>query len=242
MPRHFAWYGKAFYFVELPRRFILTVLAIAVFRRFLPEEWMRWALVAVCFFFDLLIVSRAPDIRITKEEVEAKLALGAEPVFLTWREVKRRFLILAGGAVVCLAIAGYWFTHGQQPSPASQFAVSAIILLEVAYLSAIGASLHTKRELKEGDKPFLLSLTPYNLMWGIIFVLGIPWIQLWVSAFLLWGSLMVLTPTGAGWSGEYSSYLLCFLISFCLITFNVISMSLMVLFFKTRYFTHPKKR
>lgn len=111
--RRFSWYGKAFYFVELPRRFMVTIYALLVFRHFMPLPWMQWALVIACFAFDVLVVRRAPDIRITREEIEAKLALGAEPVFLTWGEVKTRLAWLTLGALLLTAIAWYWFTHGQ---------------------------------------------------------------------------------------------------------------------------------
>lgn len=239
-----AWYGKAFYFVELPRRFILTILAVAVFRRFLPEEWMRWALFAVCFLFDLLIVSRAPDIRINKEEVQAKLALGAQPVFLTWREVKRRCGVLGLGAALCLAIAGYWFTNDQQPSPVSQFVVSATILLEVAYLSALGIPLRTKRELKEGDKPFvLLPFLSSEHRAGMLIPLGIPWFMLWVFMFLLYFSIadLNLADGTVPWKGSFSSFVFFFMVPLTFIFLTVVSAALLILTLKMRYFTHPKK-
>lgn len=187
---------------------MVSIYAVLVFRHFMPLPWMEWALVIACLAFDLLVVRRAPDIRITKEEVEAKLALGAEPVFLTWGEVMTRLAWLALGALLLTAIAWYWFTHGQQPVVPSQLATGGIVLAAIAYISALGIPLRTKRELKEGEKGFLLPLFPLPSRKMVIYALGYPLFML-TSLLILWVVIASMAPYmgGAGFTGSLTGYM-----------------------------------
>lgn len=151
-----SWYGKAFYFVEVPRRFVVTIWGLVAASTIAPEPWMMWLTVAACLAFDLLVTRRAPDLRLTKEDIQAKLALGAEPVFLTWREVLTRLGFLALGGAVLAGIAWYWFTNGQQPVLASQLGMAGTVMTALAYISARGIPLRTKRTLNENETPFLM--------------------------------------------------------------------------------------
>lgn len=203
------WYGKAFYFVELPRRFIVTIWGtIAAWITF-PESWMMLLVVLACLAFDLFIISRAPDIRLSKEDIQAKLATGEELVYLTWREVIIRLLWVAVGYGIIAVIAYYWFTNGQQPVFYSRVSIASVILMAVAYVSVTGVPLRTVKDLPAACGPAFLPLTNTEGRDYVIGALGYPIFQ-WPVLTVLWFTLVSMGPYngGLGYTGELEE-LLC---------------------------------
>ena len=187
---------------------MVTIYATLVFRHFMPEPWMEWALCGACLAFDLLVVRNAPDIRLTKADIEAKLAGGAEPVFLTWGEVKTRLAWLTLGALLLTAVAWYWFSHDQQPVLLSEMLIGGIILAVIAYISALGIPLRTQRHLKEGEKGFVMPLFPLPSRIMVIYVFSYPPFML-TAILIIWGAIVSIAPSfgGLGWTGTFSEYM-----------------------------------
>ena len=209
----------------------MTIYATLVFRHFMPAPWMEWALCGACLAFDLLVVRNATDIRLTKADIEARLAGGAEPVFLTWGEVKTRLAWLTLGALLLTAVAWYWFSHGQQPALLSQMLTGGIILTAIAYISALGIPLRTKSDLKEGETPFLFPLLNAPSRELSIYHFGYL-IFHWPALLVLWGMMVSMVPSavtggGKGFTGTLDQFIICvfvgyFLLLICNMTTSVL--------------------
>ena len=205
---------------------MVSIYALLVFRHFMPAPWMEWVLMGACMLFDILVVRRAPDIQVTREEIEAKLALGAEPVFLTWGELKTRLAWLALGALMLTGISWYWFTHGQQPVLLSQLLTGGIILVAIAYVSMLGIPMRTKRELKEGETPCLWPLMPFvanreaqrQAAQIASYAFGLPLFH-WAAWLMLYYMIKSMGPFegGPGMTGTFTQYLYVFFVGYCVL-------------------------
>lgn len=188
------WYGKAvFFLVEVPRRFMVTILGLVVMPEIEMQQALVWAGLAACLAFDLLVVRRAPDVRLGREEVAAKLGGGAEPVFLTVREVKRRFGVVALGAVGLMAVAYYWYSHGQQPVLLTQLLIAAVLLGVTGYLSALGVPLRTQADLPEGERPFVMSWYSLLSRYAIVRNLAYPLFPA-AALLIIWAVIIGVPP------------------------------------------------
>ena len=230
------WYGKAvFFLVEVPRRFMVTILGLVVIPEIEMQQALVWAGLAACLAFDLLVVRRAPDVRLGREEVAAKLGGGAEPVFLTVREVKRRFGVVALGAVGLMAVAYYWYSHGQQPVLLTQLLIAAVLLGVTGYLSALGVPLRTQADLPEGERPFVMSWVSEKTRYTLIHNNGYPG-PLIVALFLLWGCFSALKPYEGqeGMTGTLDVYLYILLLSYSMLLSSVMLQPVKILKSKIR--------
>jgi hypothetical protein len=180
-----AWYGKDFYWVELPRRFMVTMwvttmwLMIAFLKQgqVFPHYWIFFVLAIIT---DFCTGWRAPDVKITEEEIEALASTITRPIyiltgelvgktqrevddildkadrfyFLTVKEVWHRFFVLCGSSVLLSLLSAYWFYSNQQPIILTDLCGAFVIACQLAYFSAQGITLKTKYTLAEGDRPF----------------------------------------------------------------------------------------
>lgn len=257
-----AWYGKAFYFFEIPRRFMTSLWGIPVFWNILPDSdlgYLLAALIAVlCFAYDWFVVSRAPDIRITKAALQAKLAAGERVYFLTVQEVLRRLLWIVAGFGGVIAVSWYWFSHHQEPTLLGRIGVSTMILLIVGYISALGIPVRTKSELPAGQRPFTLDTvykvqktlhltegseqfekSGYALVFGfpIWAVIGI--LFLWV---FLWGMGPSVATGGPGFTGAFDDLAHVLFLCYAMLLPNILIMPMAILDRKRHFIlsqSHP---
>lgn len=220
-----AWYGKGYYFVELPRRFMVSIWGIPVFWKILPEQWMGILVGLGCLAFDIFITSRAPDLQLTKEEVQRKLASGGRLYFLTVQELKQRLIWVAVGFAAIALVAWYWFSHGQEPVLFARVATAGIVLAVVAYVSALGIPLRTKEEIPEGETPFTLDYIHELSKRWLIYMFGWP-VFLVPALFIFW--IMLRGLGGLENSGTFSTHIYVVIVAYTLLLVSICTMPMAV--------------
>jgi hypothetical protein len=179
------WYGKEFYWVELPRRFMVTMwvttmmLMMACLKQgyVLPHLWIIFVLAIIT---DIFTSWRAPDVKITEEEIEDLASSITRPIyiptgelvgktqrevdeildkadrfyFLTVKEVCHRFFVLCGSSVLLSWLFNYCFINDQEPYVFTTLTYTFMIACQLAFFSAKGITLKTKNMLSKKDKSF----------------------------------------------------------------------------------------
>lgn len=185
---------------------MVSIWGIPVFWNIIPEQWVAVLLALACIAYDVFITSRAPDLRITKEELEAKLAKG-RVYFLTRKEVALRLVIILGCYASMIPFFWYWFSHSQEPVLLTRVATAALITGSIAALLTLGVPVRNEDELPKDSKPVTMDFFQAKTKTYFLYMLGWPYSFFLVSVILL--SLMFramgkFDATGApDWSGGF---------------------------------------
>lgn len=229
-----AWYGKAFYFVELPRRFMVSIWGIPVFWNILPEQWMAVIVAIACIAYDVFITSRAPDLCITKEQIQSKLSQSGGVYFLTKSELVKRIVVITAIFAVLIAFLWYWFSHNQEPTLITRAATATLILIAVAYISWLGTPMRTTSEIPTTHTPFTFSIMPAESKVLLLYMFGWPfwiWMALLILYVVMWGMGSPppeISSNGLGFTGSFESLLFCFGFGYYLFLICVISMPMAI--------------